>query len=87
MALECTYTYSPLCIPDLDGVIDPMLIRPGAESCEKAAELTQSRWPSSVYIHVAIFASQILTVLSSDADTTSAESCEKAADWTHSYVP
>ncbi len=36
----------------------------------------------SEYIHVAVFASQILTVRSSDADTISVESCEKVADLT-----
>ena len=57
------------------------------ESCEKATELTQSLWPSSVCRHAPLLASQILTVLSSDADASRAESWEKATDLTQSLWP
>ena len=51
-------------------------------SCEKATDLTDSLWPSSVWRHVPEAASQILTVLSSDADARRLSSCEKATDVT-----
>src|SRR5436309_1410243 len=58
-----------------------------AESCEKATDLTPSRWPSSVCRHSPLLASQILTVLSHDADASRAESCEKATDSTEPRWP
>jgi hypothetical protein len=58
-----------------------------AESCEKATELTELRWPSSVCRHSPLLASQILTVLSPDADASRADSCEKAIDLTESRWP
>ena len=53
-----------------------------AESGEKATDLTQSLWPSSVCRHLPLPASQILTVRSPDADASRAESGEKATDQT-----
>ncbi len=55
-------------------------MRPKAESGEKANELTQSLWPSSVCVYVAVFTSHILTVPSADPDATKAESGEKATE-------
>src|SRR5450432_186043 len=42
---------------------------------------------SSVCRHLPLLASQILTVLSPDADASRAESCEKATDQTQSLWP
>jgi hypothetical protein len=44
------------------------------ESCEKATELTQLLWPSSVWRQVPLLASQILIVLSPDAEASRVES-------------
>ena len=44
--------------------------RRAVPSCEKATELTQSLWPLSVCRQSPLLASQILTVLSPDADAT-----------------
>ncbi len=57
-----------------------------AESGEKVADKTESLWPSSVCVQVAVFASQILIVQSLDADTIRAESGEKVADETELAV-
>src|SRR2546429_8186001 len=50
-------------------------------------ELTQSLWPSRVWRHSPLLASQILTVLSADADASRAESCEKATELTQPLWP
>ena len=50
------------------------------ESCEKATDLTDLLWPSSVCRHAPLIASQILIVRSYDADASRVELCEKATD-------
>jgi anti-sigma-K factor RskA len=52
------------------------------ESGEKATDLTQSLWPSSVCWREPVAVSQILTVLSIDANASSFESGEKATELT-----
>jgi hypothetical protein len=44
-------------------------------------------WPSSVWRQVPLLASQILIVLSSDAEASRVESCEKATDMTEPLWP
>src|SRR5437667_11360825 len=56
-------------------------------SCEKATELTHWLWPSSVWRHLPEAASQILTVLSLDADARRLSSCEKATELTRWLWP
>src|SRR5437660_1479780 len=58
-----------------------------AESFETATLLTCALWLSSVCRHSPLLASQILTVLSPDADANRAESCEKATELTSPLWP
>jgi hypothetical protein len=46
-----------------------------------------SLWPSSVCRHAPLLASQILTVLSQDADASRVKSCEKATELTELLWP
>lgn len=57
------------------------------ESGENAMDLTQSLCPSSVYMHVPVTTSQILTVSSSDPNATSFESGENATEKTELLCP
>src|SRR2546421_405720 len=59
----------------------------GVESYERATDVTQPLWPSSVRRQSPLLASQILTVRSFDADASRVESCEKATDVTQPLWP
>ena len=62
MALERLQAGAAAGVPDLDGLIaGPRCYC--LPSCEKATELTESLWPSSVCRQAPLLASQILTVL------------------------
>ena len=53
----------------------------------RSAEPTELLWPPSVCKHAPLLASQILTVLSPDAEASRVESWEKATDETQSLWP
>src|SRR5438874_295203 len=56
-------------------------------SAEKATELTESQWPSSVCSGAPVAASLSLTVLSPEPDATSLPSAEKATEVTQPQWP
>ena len=56
-------------------------------SCDQATDLTGSLWPSSVDTHWPVAGSQILTVLSSDAEASRVASCDQATDPTELLWP
>ena len=49
--------------------------------------MTEPLWPSSVDMHWPVAGSQILTVLSADADASRLASCDQATDLTESLWP
>jgi hypothetical protein len=81
------YRHLPLLVFQILTVSSPDPDASRAESGEKATELTEWLWPSSVCRHLPLLVFQILTVLSSDPDASRAESGEKATELTQSLWP